>query len=253
MIKLFIENFSRHEYKFPMTYDDMDRLLDDLVPYIEQDAHADDNGYYTISSIYLDNDTWECFYETVNRDKYRQKVRLRVYGDVDNDSVSFFEIKSKYKGNVLKRRVKMRLGDAMQFMNACINGEDPDVNDYECSNRQILRELKHVIISKEVKPAVVVSYERLALFSKDDPSLRITFDVNIRTRDYDLDLTKGTEGVYVTADNIAILEVKLNKNMPYWLIQILAKYGYKNQTFSKYCSHFIKYTEEIDEYDHDAV
>jgi len=258
VIKLFIENFSRHEYKFPMTYDNMDRLLDDLLPYIEQDEHADENGYYTISSIYLDNDTWQCFYETINKDRYRQKVRLRVYGEVNNDSVSFFEIKSKFKGLVLKRRVKMRLGDAMRFMEACVNGEDPNVDEYECSNRQILKELKQVIVSKNLKPVVVVSYERLALFYKEDPRLRITFDVNIRTRDYDIDLTKGSHGDYVTADNVAILEVKSDRNVPFWLVRILSKYGYRNQTFSKYCSHFIKYSEEeqieeYDELDNDAV
>lgn len=80
-----------------MTYDNMDRLLDDLLPYIEQDEHADENGYYTISSIYLDNDTWQCFYETINKDRYRQKVRLRVYGEVNNDSVSFLRLNQNLK------------------------------------------------------------------------------------------------------------------------------------------------------------
>lgn len=228
----------------------MDRMLDDLVPYVEQDSNSDETGYYTISSIYLDNDNWDCFYETINKDKYRQKVRLRVYGNVDNNSTSYFEIKSKYKGLVLKRRVKMRLKDAMAFMKACSNGENPDANDYECSNKQILKEIKHVIIAKKLKPVIVVSYERLALYDREDPSLRITFDVNIRTRDYDLDLTKGTAGDIVSPDETAILEVKTNKNMPYWLSKILAKYDYRNQTFSKYCSHFSKYSET---YSNDAV
>ena len=250
MIKLFIENFSRYEFKFPVKYDDMDRMLDDLAPYVGQDEHTDENGYYTISSIYLDNDTWQCFYETINRDKYRQKVRLRVYGSVDNNSICFFELKAKFKGLVGKRRVKMRLGDAMTFIKECNAGHDPDINTFECSNRQILKELKHIILTKSLKPTVVVSYERLALFSKDDPDLRITFDVNIRTRDTELDLTKGTGGDYVTSEDTAILEVKTSKNIPYWLVGILKKYNYKDQTFSKYCSHFSKYNEA---YSNDAV
>lgn len=251
MTKLFTENFARYEFKFPITYDNMDRLLDDLMPYVEQDANTDESGYYTISSIYMDNDNWDCFYETINKDKYRQKVRLRVYGNTsDENSPSYFEVKSKFKGLVLKRRVKMVLKDAMAFMSACSNGENPNVDDYPCSNRQILKELKHIIERKHLKPVVVVSYERLALFDKEDPSLRITFDVNIRTRDYDVDLTKGTHGDVVSPDETAILEVKTDKHMPYWLSKILAKFDYRNQTFSKYCSHFSKYTES---YSDDAV
>ena len=242
-----IENFSRKEYKFPMTYDDMDRMLDDLAPYVEKDKHADEHGYYTISSIYMDNRNWQCFYETINKDLYRQKVRLRVYDTVTNESPSYFEVKSKHRGNVLKRRARMKLADAVAFMNACVNGEDPDVTSYESSNEQILNEVKRVIVTKNLKAVNVVSYDRLALFWDKDPSLRITFDVNIRTRDYDLDLTKGSEGRHVNPDNIAILEVKSNKNFPYWLVKILAKYNYRNQTFSKYCSHFL--SQDLEPFD----
>lgn len=234
-----------------MTYDEMDRMLDDLAPYVETDKHADENGYYTISSIYMDNEKWQCFYETINKDLYRQKVRLRVYGIVTDDSVSYFEVKSKHRGNVLKRRAQMRLGDAMKFMNACVNGEDPDVNDYESSNKQILNEVKRVIVSKNLKPVNVVSYDRLALFWGEDPGLRITYDVNIRTRDYDLDLTKGSDGRLVNPEDVAILEVKSNKNFPYWLVKILAKYNYRNQTFSKYCSHFFSQDLEAMDLDHE--
>lgn len=35
-----------------------------------------------------------------------------------------------------------------------------------------------------------------------------------------------------------MLEVKTEKSLPYWLVEILGKYGYRNQTFSKYCSHY---------------
>lgn len=236
---MFKDNFSRYEFKFPVSYDDMDRLIDDLIPYVKQDNYVNEYGIYTISSIYLDNEHKECYYETLNNDFYRQKVRLRVYGNKNTaESNAFLELKTKIDGLVVKRRVLMKLADAVAFIDECITkGVDADTG-YKCSNPQILKEIKHVIIRKQLKPVNVISYERLPLVSVEDSALRITFDFNIRSRGDNLDLTLGTDGERRIPKQIAVLEVKTNKSIPFWLTKILAKYKYRNQTFSKYCSHY---------------
>ena len=236
---MFKDNFSRYEFKFPMSYDDMDRMINDLIPYVKQDKYVNEYGIYTISSLYLDNDQKECYYETLNNDYYRQKVRLRVYGKKNNgDSNAFLELKTKIDGLVIKRRVHMKLSDAEAFIKECIEkGTDASV-DYTCSNPQILKEIKHVIIRKQLKPVNVISYERLPLVSVEDSALRITFDFNIRSRGDNLELTHGTGGELRIPKEVAVLEVKTNKAIPFWLTKILAKYKYRNQTFSKYCSHY---------------
>ena len=132
----------------------------------------------------------------------------------------------------------MKLSDAKSFIDECVlKGSDAGI-DYKCSNPQILKEIKHVIIRKQLKPVNVISYERLPLVSLDDDALRITFDFNIRSRGDDLDLTHGTDGERRIEKEVAVLEVKTNKSIPLWLTKILAKYKYRNQTFSKYCSHY---------------
>lgn len=237
---MFKDNFSRYEFKFPISYDDMDRMIDDLIPHVKQDDYVNEYGIYTISSIYMDNIRKECYYETLNNDFYRQKVRLRVYGRENNgESDAFLELKSKIDGLVIKRRVRLKLSDAMAFINECSEkGADADSDSCKCSNPQILKEIKHVIISKQLKPVNVISYERLPLVSLEDSSLRITFDFNLRSRGDDLDLTHGTDGERRMPKQVAILEIKTNKAIPLWLTKILAKYKYRNQTFSKYCSHY---------------
>lgn len=237
---MFKDNFSRYEFKFPLSYDDMDRLIDDLLPWIEPDEHVNEYGIYTISSIYLDNAARQCYYETINNDYFRQKVRLRVYGRKNTeDSVSFLEVKSKIDGLVVKRRVQMRLGDAMRFLAACSReGYDFDLAAYPSSSLQILKEIRQVTVSKSLVPVNVVSYERLPYVVKEDRNLRITFDFNIRTRGDRLDLTQGTDGKPACPEKVSILEIKTEKAIPFWLVQILGKYEYRNQTFSKYCSHY---------------
>ena len=223
-----------------MTFEDMRDFERDVSGYVELDEHADADGIYTISSIYMDNDALDCYYETINGAYFRQKVRLRVYGEKNDENArAYLEIKGKINGLVVKRRVEMVLRDAMAFIDDCVkNGYDFDISAYKSTNEQILKELRHVIASKKLKNVNVVSYERRPYVSKDDPDLRITFDCNIRTRGDELDLTKGTGGKLRCPENIAILEVKTSKNIPLWLTKILSDYGYKNQTFSKYCSHY---------------
>ena len=148
------------------------------------------------------------------------------------------ELKTKIDGLVVKRRVLMKLADAVAFIDECITkGVDADTG-YKCSNPQILKEIKHVIIRKQLKPVNVISYERLPLVSVEDSALRITFDFNIRSRGDNLELTHGTGGELRIPKEVAVLEVKTNKAIPFWLTKILAKYKYRNQTFSKYCSHY---------------
>ncbi|MCR5694137.1 MAG: polyphosphate polymerase domain-containing protein [Clostridia bacterium] len=237
---MFKDNFSRYEFKFPMTYGDVDCLIDDLRPFVEPDEHVDENGLYTISSIYMDNPQLQCYYETVNGDAFRQKVRLRVYGEKNTEaSPSFLEIKGKINGLVVKRRVKMVLSDAMAFVEDCVSkGHDFDISAYKSTNPQILKELRQVIVSNHLNWVNVVSYDRLPFVCSSDPDLRITFDLDIRTRAKDLDLTKGTYGSRTCPEEVAILEVKTSKAIPFWLVEILSTYGYRNQTFSKYCSHY---------------
>ena len=206
----------------------------------------------------------------MNGERYRQKIRLRVYrsaGDMSGrsgvdavkdeplgaDEPVFFEIKSKINGLVMKRRVKMRLADAAAFteftQRQLADGAGPEtvltaenaeaLAKFGASNPQILREIQYVILSKKLRPRSVVSYERLALFAKDDPELRVTFDLNVRTRGNELELAAGTRGRLSTPPDTAVLEVKTGKEIPLWLVKLLARYGYRNNTFSKYCSYYV--------------
>ena len=235
---MFVDNFCRYEFKFPVTYDTMNEMLKDFEPYVIMDSYGE-NGWYTISSIYFDNNMKQCYYETMNGDLFRQKVRLRVYGEInDSSAISFFELKMKIKGMVIKRRVSMKLCDALEFTKKCQENIDFNVEDYPSTNPQILSELKHVIQTKHLAPANVVSYDRCAMIVKDDPDVRITFDTKIRTRATDIDLRSGSYGQNVIDENKVVLELKSSKNLPVWLIKIIEKYNYRNLMFSKYCEHY---------------
>ena len=45
-----------------------------------------------------------------------------------------------------------------------------------------------------LEPKAFIAYDRIALFGREDPDLRITFDCNLRWRDAFLDLSQGGWG-----------------------------------------------------------
>lgn len=61
-------------------------------------------------------------------------------------------------------------------------------------NKQVLKEIEYLLKLYSLEPKVYLAYDRRAMFSKNDKSLRITFDNNIRTRRYDLRLEAGDYG-----------------------------------------------------------
>lgn len=70
---------------------------------------------------------------------------------------------------------------------------------------------------KYPQPKMLISYDREAYYSPDEPGFRITFDTNARYRDSDIDLKHGSYGKKILDDNTIIMEVKTNGGMPLWL------------------------------------
>jgi hypothetical protein len=220
----------------------------DLRTFTESDDFGDIHGRYTISSIYFDNDDKQCYYETLNKQAFRQKLRLRVYNSCDTENNAFFEIKMKEKGLVRKRRTSILIKDAEDLLDKINNNEEKLLDLVECSNKQILKEILFLISFRDLRPAALVSYDRLALSAKEESDLRITFDSAIRSREKELQLTKGSFGSPVVNDNTVIMEIKTGSNVPLWLAHLLAKYNCKEQSFSKYCLHYSK-GENLYEYE----
>jgi len=110
-----IEFFTRKELKYVITIDQYEELLIRMAPYMRADKHGND-GEYTVSSLYFDNDDKGIYYDTKNKLKSRQKLRLRIYDDAGLDDMAFFEIKQKHKKVVYKRRMIMPLRESYHYL-----------------------------------------------------------------------------------------------------------------------------------------
>ncbi|MFC4024830.1 polyphosphate polymerase domain-containing protein [Oceanobacillus longus] len=226
-----IEIFRRKEQKYLITKEQYKNLINLISPYMRPDKFGQ-NGKYTVTSLYFESNDHKIYFETKNKLKYRQKLRLRVYNDTDITGTAFFEIKQKHKKVVNKRRMLLSLQEAYRY----IEMKEDCLDNYETSNKQVLREIDYFRNLYQLKPEMIVSYGRHALHGITDADLRITFDFNLRCRNNDLSLENGTYGSHFIDQNLIVLEVKVNDSVPLWLTRILQELDCEQRSASKFCT-----------------
>lgn len=230
-----IEIFTRREQKYLISTKQYKALVQQISPYMRVDKYGMD-GRYTVTSLYFDSPDHKIYFETKNKLKFRQKLRLRVYNDADENSTAFFEVKQKHKKVVNKRRMLLPLHEAYRYL--ADTEKRTKLDDYETSNHQVFREIEHFRSLYDLEPEMIVSYDRKALHGIYDDELRITFDLNLRCRHDDLLLENGPYGENFIDPDLVVLEVKVNHSVPLWLTRMLQDLECEQRSASKYCTSF---------------
>lgn len=213
--------FKRHELKYIISLQQMNRLIEILGLYMNEDKYFKS----TIRNIYYDTPNFLLIRTSIEKPDYKEKLRIRSYKTVDSDDDVFVELKMKYKKVVYKRREVLPYNVARLFL-------DKNVLPNEL---QITKEIAYTLkYYKDLKPAIFLSYDRLAYIGKEDLDFRITFDKNIMWRDYDIDLTKDAYGNLILPSDSVLMEVKTVMGLPRWLLDFLGENNIYKQSFSKY-------------------
>ncbi|MBQ9674064.1 MAG: polyphosphate polymerase domain-containing protein [Ruminococcus sp.] len=213
--------FERTEKKYILTLDQKQALLS----LIEKRLGTDKYSVSTVCSLYFDTPDYRLIRTSIDKPIYKEKLRLRSYFTPDKNTTVFLELKKKYRGVVYKRRETMKYDKAMRYIN---HGEKP-------KDTQIMREIDYAMqFYNNLAPRMLIAYDRNAYFGLEDKNLRITFDMNLRYRDYELDLSLGDYGKPIVDNNICIMEIKALKAMPLWLTEALSSLNIYPGSFSKY-------------------
>ncbi|MBP5249895.1 MAG: polyphosphate polymerase domain-containing protein [Lachnospiraceae bacterium] len=232
------EVFNRYELKFRINDKQYKELRERLSEHMEADAYSKDGDFYTICNIYYDTPANDLIRRSLEGPVYKEKMRLRSYGTVGTDTKVFLEIKKKYEGLVNKRRTKIILSDAYDYFET---GKKPEVRKF--MNGQVLNEIDYMKTRLGLVPKVFLSYDRCALFAKDDHEFRVTFDRNITARRYDLGLHYGIYGDKLIGNDEWIMEVKIDRAMPLWMTNILSDMKIYKNKFSKYGEEYRLFVE----------
>ncbi len=256
------ESFERKEMKYRLSAGQLAALLTLVREHLKPTEFADS----TITSVYYDTPTFELIERSLEKPLYKEKLRLRVYGDSFEASMrAFVELKKKYKGIVYKRRMAMSLQAALaylsgtSFQDACAQHPLQDSEDApslaNARSMQIAREVDFFMQRHaSLAPSMLIACERLS-FADEASGLRITFDARIRALPFPLGpaacakydaaclaraaSTLRAMGVTQVGQSVigpgeAIMEVKCQAGLPFWLVDALSELGAYQQSFSKY-------------------
>ena len=213
--------FERYETKYMLNNSQYETLRKELNEYMQHDEY----GKHTICTVYYDTDDFAIIRNCLDKPKFREKLRMRSYGIPMLQDTVYLELKKKSSGITYKRRISLKLKDANTYMKG---GHSP------LPQNQIFKEIDWFTHQHDLSAKVMLCYDRIALFGKVDAELRITFDSNIRWRDYNVALEKGDYGTALLPSEHCLMEIKTTNALPYWLARMLSQNEIYPTSFSKY-------------------
>lgn len=214
--------FQRYEMKYLLNRKQKEAILAAMEPYMEPDAY----GRSTIRNIYYDTDNYRLVRKSLEQPVYKEKLRVRSYGQVEPGDRVFVELKKKYEGVVYKRRIHIPEMAAMEYLAG--RKEAPDKS-------QIAEEIDYFLqFYGTLAPKVFLSYEREAYFTGKPNEFRVTFDENILWRETDLSLEKGVYGTPILKQGQTLMEIKTPGSIPLWMVKVLSEEEIRKTSFSKY-------------------
>lgn len=214
--------FQRVEKKYQMNQKQCELFLSRIADKTKPEKY----GLHTIRNIYYDTDDFELIRTSIDKPRYKEKFRVRGYGDITDDNKIFLEIKKKYSGVVYKRRISLSYREAKDYLD---RGVPPKVQDH------IFKEIDYFLNHYHPSPKLYLAYDRIAYIGLDDPELRITIDRNIRSRYHNLYLSDDSDCV-IYDENLYLMEIKVPFAYPLWLSDLLCELEIYPDSFSKYGS-----------------
>lgn len=184
------------------------------------------NGSYMVRSLYFDTVDDKDFFDKINEQNIRRKLRLRIYSPADMTA----KLELKQKENIFqkKRSLTISKDDAL----ALIDGRFSVLLNYHDS---FADEVYAIMMQEGYRPKSIVSYERKAFMAKEN-KIRITFDSNIQATECSFDLFSPNLPLYPVMDpNKTILEVKYNRFMLTYISEIISQVDRRRFSASKYC------------------
>ncbi len=221
-----LQCFERSEIKYLLTREQyrffVNRASNELTP----DAYPEGQ----IRSLYFDTPEHLLIARSCEQPEYKEKIRLRAYSDVTEQTPVFAELKKKYDSVVYKRRTSVSEEDAVMWLEGKKHFRDTQIE------REIDSFAEHY---KTLRPAALVFCDRLSFVTKSNPDLRITFDMNVKGRMFDLSLMRPVYGEDLCPGRI-IMEIKAPGAVPVWLAKILSEGKIYKTSFSKYGTLYLK-------------
>ncbi len=216
----------RHEYKQQINACDHWVLRKRLGALLQPDPFANEQGVYTIRSLYFDNFKDKALREKLDGVNRREKFRIRCYNQ--DDGLIRLEKKSKYN-HLCEKQSAVLSREQTESLLAGDLGWMPQ------SNEPLVLELYSKMRAQLLKPRTLVHYQREA-YIYPPGNVRITIDTDIRTGIFSTGLLEADTPLVQAGEALRILEIKYDRFLPAPVAALLQIGDRRAAAFSKYAA-----------------
>ncbi|WP_437766683.1 polyphosphate polymerase domain-containing protein [Sorangium sp. So ce281] len=203
------------------------------------DRYAGPGGVYRIRSLYLDTRGFDLYWANAREQRDRFKLRVRTYPG--KTSPAFLEVKRRVQDVIIKSRAAV---PASEWRDLLAPGRAPSLDGLSPGARKGAEKFIGAFHRHDLRPMLLVDYEREAYESTIDTYARLTFDRKIvcqRRETLDLDAAEGgwrpvDHPVQTqTPEPVCVLELKFERRPPAWMVALVRRLDLVRHSFSKYC------------------
>ena len=231
------QTYNISELKYIISLMERDKIIKEITPFMTLDKHIKNTHSYEVRSLYFDSPFGKSYYKKKNGLNLRTKFRIRYYPDFyqnGEEEYVYIELKRRLYERLSKLRVKVPFNKALKI----ISNKTQEARDFYKSttpqNKKILNEIWFNYNRFHLKLVSVICYKRQAFNADFISKFRVTFDTNIKVRDYNFDLHYGGGQHYIKSPNICIMEMKFSKYIPEWAIHIIQRNNIVREKMSKF-------------------
>ncbi len=232
--------YTRHELKFPLPVALVDEIRSRVESHVEPDPNAagDGRAVYTVRSIYFDTEDLRFYFEKIDGRRTRRKLRIRTYGSKASATNAFLEIKRKLDRTSFKERARVPVA----AVSAILSSRWPDPPDAAALDRvgererRVIEKFRYNMDVCELRPSVLVTYDREPYVATRGDMARVTFDMNLRSL-----IRPGPDDLFSERplrefhSGGFVLELKFDEFMPRWMADLMSAFNLRSRAFSKYC------------------
>lgn len=234
-----LDVIERYEFKYLVPERLVPQIRATALSVGRRDRYADADGVYRIRSLYLDTRGYDLYWANAREQRDRFKLRVRTYPG--KTSPVFLEVKRRIQDVIVKSRAAVPASDWRDLLGP---GRPASLDRLSPGARKGAERFIGAFHRHDLRPALLVDYEREAYESTLDTYARLTFDRKIvcqRRETLDLDASEGgwrpvDHPVQTqTPEPVSVLELKFERRPPPWMVALVRRLDLVRHSFSKYC------------------
>jgi SPX domain protein involved in polyphosphate accumulation len=228
----------RFELKFLIPSSLVQPIKDYISSFCVLDPYAEEDGKYTINTLYLDSPSFTLLKRRQNGEDNRFTLRIRSYGS-GKKAPFFCEVKYKEGGVCKKFRSKLSQEQWEQSFGSdlAVPFSSENIIDDEYYNI-----FERLCLTYRAEPKILTQYRRNAYLSTMDDYARVTFDTSLKyTEETNFNLSPNSDYMNSYDSSIifpdgcdVILELKCTTQVPLWMIDLIRKFNLQRTSFSKF-------------------